>query len=246
MDAFYPEATTPEEYLGGTASWRTDLYTSRGELLTHGESIELFRSLGAEFTPELKGVDPEIGFGNSGLDQETYAQKLIDEYKYAGVGWWRVWPQSFNLDDVLYRIEHEPSYGRQAVYLDGRYADPDFDVTDPSTWIPGMEELADMGVEVLAPPMWMLVTNADGEVAPSTYADMASAAGLDLITWTLERSGPLSGGGGWYYQTTNDLIDNDGDMLETLHVLADQVGVIGVFSDWPATTTFYANCMGLR
>jgi glycerophosphoryl diester phosphodiesterase len=31
-----------------------------------------------------------------------------------------------------------------------------------------------------------------------------------------------------------------------LDVLAKQVGVIGVFSDWPATTTFYANCAGLR
>ncbi|KPP88624.1 MAG: hypothetical protein HLUCCA08_17710 [Rhodobacteraceae bacterium HLUCCA08] len=31
----------------------------------------------------------------------------------------------------------------------------------------------------------------------------------------------------------------------TLDMLAQDVGVIGVFSDWPATTTFYANCMGL-
>jgi len=28
--------------------------------------------------------------------------------------------------------------------------------------------------------------------------------------------------------------------------LARDVGVIGVFSDWPATTTFYANCRKLR
>jgi len=246
MDASNPNATTPEEYLGGTASWRTDLYASRGELLTHAESIQLFRKLGTEFTPELKGVDSEIGFGSSGLDQESYAQKLIDEYKYAGVSWWQVWPQSFNLDDVRYWIENEPGFGRQAVYLDGRYDDPNFDVNDPETWSPSMEELTEMGVQVLAPPTWMLVTNAGGRIAPSTYAGMANAAGLDLITWTLERSGPLSGGGGWYYQTTSDIINNDGDMLDTLHVLAEEVGVIGVFSDWPATTTFYANCMGYR
>ena len=49
-----PDATTPEEYVGGTADWRTDLYASRGTLLTHRESIELFRALGAKFTPELK------------------------------------------------------------------------------------------------------------------------------------------------------------------------------------------------
>jgi glycerophosphoryl diester phosphodiesterase len=30
-----------------------------------------------------------------------------------------------------------------------------------------------------------------------------------------------------------------------IDVLAQDVGVIGIFSDWPATTTYYANCMGL-
>jgi glycerophosphoryl diester phosphodiesterase len=29
-------------------------------------------------------------------------------------------------------------------------------------------------------------------------------------------------------------------------VLAKQVGVRGMFSDWPATTTFYASCMGMK
>ena len=67
----------------------------------------------------------------------------------------------------------------------------------------------------------------------------------NLITWTLERSGPLAGGGGWYFQSVTDVTDNDGDYFEVLDVLAQDVGVVGVFSDWPATTTFYANCMGL-
>lgn len=36
-------------------------------------------------------------------------------------------------------------------------------------------------------------------------------------------------------------------MIDTTYsnVLANNVGVLGVFSDWPATTTFFANCMGL-
>jgi glycerophosphoryl diester phosphodiesterase len=61
----------------------------------------------------------------------------------------------------------------------------------------------------------------------------------------MERSGPLNGGGGWYYQTVKEAINNDGDVMKVLDVLAQQVGVIGVFSDWPATTTYYANCMDL-
>jgi len=71
----------------------------------------------------------------------------------------------------------------------------------------------------------------------------AKAAGVKIITWTLERSGPLGGGGGWYYGTSLSLTNNDGDKFELLHVLHKDVGVVGVFSDWPATTTFYANCL---
>jgi hypothetical protein len=37
----------------------------------------------------------------------------------------------------------------------------------------------------------------------------------------------------------------DSDALVLLDVLARQVGVRGVFSDWPATVTYYANCFGL-
>jgi glycerophosphoryl diester phosphodiesterase len=77
---------------------------------------------------------------------------------------------------------------------------------------------------------------------PSPYARAARDAGLDIIAWSLERSGPLTNGGGWYYQSVQPVINNDGDTFSLLDVLARDVGVIGVFSDWPATTTFYANC----
>src|SRR5688572_19228849 len=52
MDASNPRATTPAEYLGGTANFRTDLYSTCGTVLTHAESIQLFSALGAKFTPE--------------------------------------------------------------------------------------------------------------------------------------------------------------------------------------------------
>jgi glycerophosphoryl diester phosphodiesterase len=110
-----------------------------------------------------------------------------------------------------------------------------------------MAQLAAAGINIIAPPLWMLVELSDeGAIVPSAYARAAKAAGLDIITWTLERSGPLDQGGGWYYRTIADAIDNDGDMLVLLDVLARQVGIRGIFSDWPATVTYYANCMGLR
>ena len=44
MDASVPSATTAEGYLGGTASWRTDLYTGRGTLMTVRESVAAQRA----------------------------------------------------------------------------------------------------------------------------------------------------------------------------------------------------------
>lgn len=249
MDAADKSAITPEAYQRGTAPWRTDLYSHGTTLLTHADSIALFDALGADFTPELKAPSIEMPF--DGFSQTDYAQKMIDEYKAAGIDPARVWAQSFNLDDILYWIENEPEFGRQAVYLDDRYeaSDEDEGLIDPmdaATFKPAMAELKAMGVNYIAPPMWMLVTlDEAGRIVPSVYAREARAAGLNLITWTMERSGPLHSGGGWYFQSITGATDNDGVTYELLHVLAQDVGVIGVFSDWPATTTFYANCMGL-
>jgi glycerophosphoryl diester phosphodiesterase len=242
MDAFNPEAQTPEEYVDGTPSFRTDLYSACGTLVTHAESIDLIRSLGSKFTPELKSPSVEMPFEGE-YTQEQYAQQMLDEYKAAGVPAKHVWPQSFNLKDVEYWIQHEPRFGRQAVYLDDR-------VDDPARWeevIAGMDELADAGVRIVAPPMWALLTLDDfNNITPSEYVYSAEAAGLDLITWTLERSGLLNAGGGYYYQSITDSISNDGDTFRVLDVLARDVGVLGVFSDWPGTVTYYANCVGLR
>ncbi len=244
MDAANNKATTVSEYLDGTANFRTDLYSAKGTLLTHQESIELFKKLGTKMTPELKS--PSVAMPFDGFSQQDYAQKMLDEYKQAGVHPKKVYAQSFNIDDVKYWIENEPRFGKQAVYLDGRYAVASFDHTDPSSWSPSMEELVAEGVKIIAPPMWMLVSIENGKIAPSTYAMNAKAAGLEIITWTLERSGLLKNGGGWYYQTTNEIINNDGDAMELLDVLAQEVGVLGIFTDWAAPVTYYANCMGLK
>ena len=103
-----------------------------------------------------------------------------------------MFPQSFSLGDVLYWIEQEPEFGKQAVYLDGRTYRPSF-----RTSLEDMQELAEQGVRILAPPIYALLDVGDGEIVPSVYARQARQAGIDLITWTLERSGPLIGGGGW-------------------------------------------------
>jgi glycerophosphoryl diester phosphodiesterase len=242
MDAFNPRARNVTEYLGGTANWRTDLYSgpTSGTLLTHRESIALFKRLGAKMTPELKF--PSVPMPFDGFTQEAYAQKMIDEYKEARVGPGKVWPQSFNKADVLYWIANEPRFGRQAVYLDDANVEAD---------LPSAVELAQykaQGINIWAPPTFaLLAVDSTNEIVPSRAAMDARAAGLDIITWTLERSGILADGtNGFYYQGIDSAIEREGDVFKVLDVLARQVGVIGVFTDWPATVTYYANCTGLE
>lgn len=247
MDASNPAATTAAGYLGGTPAWRTDLYTGRpaGNVVTLKEHIALVKQWGVAQTPELKEGDAariQAVFGG----QAQYAQKLIDTYKEAGVDPRKVYPQSFNVNDVLYWVKNEPAFGKQAVYLDS---------IEPALNIPRLskERLAELkkaGVRIIAPPMWaLLAVNEANEVVPSDYARDIKAAGFRIITWSFERVDLSKGaaGKGSYYQfdPQGKAIKKDSDMLKALDVLARKVGVDGVFSDWPGTVTYYANCMGL-
>lgn len=241
MDASNPNATTVSEFIHATPSWRSDLYSAKGTLMTHKESIELFKSLNVKMTPELKSASVQMPYEGD-FTQQDYAQKMINEYKEAGVKPEKVFAQSFDLNDIIYWVNNEPAFAEQAVYLDDRvYEDPSFVASQAN-----MDQLVAQGVKTIAPPMWALVTLDNyGNIIPSDYTAYAKGAGLDIITWTLERSGLLKDGGGWYYQSTTDSINNDGDAMVMLDVLAKDVGVKGVFSDWPATVSYYANCMGL-
>jgi glycerophosphoryl diester phosphodiesterase len=242
MDASNPNARTVDEYLDGTAPFRTDLYSgpTSGTLMTHAESIAFFKQLGAKFTPELKEAVVAMPF--NGFTQEAYAQKMIDEYKAAGVNPSHVWPQSFDINDVLYWINREPRFGKQAVYLDN---------ANVVAELPTFQELASYkarGINVWAPPTYALLTlDANDKIVPSQHARWAKMLGLELITWTLERSGILAdGNNGFYYLTIDPAISREGDVMRVLDVLAQEVGVRGVFSDWAAPVSFYASCMGLN
>ena len=241
MDGFNPKANTAEEFMAGTANWRTDLYSgpTSGTLMTHQDSIALFKKLGVKMTPELKA--PSVTMPFDGFSQEAYAQKMIDAYKDAKVPAGQVFAQSFNKADILYWLKNEPAFGQQAVFLDEAEK-----VTD----LPGLEKLQgykNEGIRIVAPPIFALLEVKDGKLAASAYAKNAKAAGLDIIAWSLERAGVLaSGHGGWYYQSVNQAMNREGDTLQALDVLTKEVGIKGIFSDWPATVTYYANCMGLE
>ena len=251
MDAGNHTATTPEEFMQGTPSWRTDLCAGGGTLMSHAQSIELFRDLGAKFIPELKSPAVEMPFTSpvtgEVFSRTDFAEKLIAEYRAARIPADDVHPQSFHPEDLSYWLEAAPTFGTNAILLDGREYDP----RDPSDiYAPRLEQIAAMGVRTIAPPLWVLLRVEDGQIVPSDYALSAKAANLDIVTWTLERSGRIrdeviNGGNLYYFQSVLGAMRGDGDVYRVIDALAQDVGVKGIFSDWPSTVTYYANCMKL-
>jgi glycerophosphoryl diester phosphodiesterase len=160
-----------------------------------------------------------------------------------------VFPQSFDKRDVLYWIQNEPRFGRQAVYLDD--IDPTVNPPLPRISLDELKELKKQGVKIIAPPIFaLLAVNASGEIVPSQYALDIKGLGFDIITWSFERAdlrrGAASGGFYYLFDPQGRAVKKDADMYKALDVLAKQVKIKGIFSDWPATVAYYANCMDLK
>ena len=128
------------------------------------------------------------------------------------------------------------------------------DISPPDVPALTLEELKQLrkdGVRIIAPPIpALLAVNAAGTIVPSAYAMSMKDLGFDIITWTFERSDLRRGASqaGFYYafDPKGLAVKKDSDMYKALDVLTRQVGILGIFSDWPATVTYYANCMGLK
>ena len=153
---------------------------------------------------------------------------MIDEYKAAGVPARKVWAQSFSLDDVLYWIStSRPSAGKRCTS------------TTPTSPVdlPSAAEL-----QVAMPTGRQDRRAADvGAAGPRGRQDRplpvrqdAQAAGLDIITWTLERSGLLTDGGGFYYQTVSSGHRQPRRHAGGARRARARSGILGIFSDWPA------------
>jgi glycerophosphoryl diester phosphodiesterase len=265
MDTNIVQALNTSQYMGrigSTPDWRTNMYAySCADTMSLKEQIDLVDSMGLDFTAEAKEPEVEMPFQGD-YTQNDFVQQIVDTFVDKGIDPSRVWLQSFLPRDIFYWLDNAPAFGEQAVYLDERADLSDDGYDEAVASLPG---LAERGVKIVAPSSWQLVTanNATGEVVPSTYATTANEVGLDIITWSFERSGPLENGGGYYYTGINNLINNgmyssehlkimvlltttDGDEYTVIDVIARQVGAIGIFADWPATITYYANCFGLE
>lgn len=245
MDSNEPTATTVEEYVYSTPTFRTDLYSTCATLMTHKDYIQLVKSLGSKFTPEAKLPKVDMPYMGT-FTQEQFVQKIVDDYKTAGISPRDVWFQSFEDPDIMYLIANEPEFSKQAVMLDDEI-DNGVETLGGGDLYKYFSDYFNAGVRIIAPPMSALVklNEAGDKVLPSDYAVAATAAGLDIITWSFERAEPMEAGGAinYYYSTVSDYMINDGRTLEVLDVIGRDVGVIGIFSDWPATVTYYWNCI---
>jgi len=72
----------------------------------------------------------------------------------------------------------------------------------------------------------------------SPSSDGYQTGGPDIITWIFERSDLRQG--------ATKAGCTSSSIRKALNVLARKLGILGIFSDRPATVTYYANCMGLK
>jgi glycerophosphoryl diester phosphodiesterase len=244
-DRHDPDATSVKEWLRPQAEAAMPGYPDQGKLMTHAESIELFQRLGVAMAPELKLPEVEMPFEGD-YSRQDYAQALLDAYLEAGVPADRVTFQAFSKDDILYWLSAAPEFGQRAAWGTG---------TDPRLPAPSMgdfEAIRASGIRRLAPPLpRLLELDAEGKIVASAYARHARKADLELIPWTLERSGVIRAGrvegrsADFYLGTILSALESEGDIYRILQALHEEVGASAVFSDWPGTTTYYANCVGL-
>lgn len=244
-DRHDPDATSVKAWLRAQTEAVVPGYPDQGELMTHAESIDLFQRLGVAMAPELKVPEVEMPFEGD-YSRQDYAQALLDAYLEAGVPADRVTFQAFSKDDILYWLAAAPEFGKRAAW--GTEADPR--LAPPS--MAEFEAIRASGIRRLAPPLpRLLELDAEGEIVASAYARHARDADLELIPWTLERSGVIRAGrvegrsNDFYLGPILSALESEGDIYRILQALHEEVGASAVFSDWPGTTTYYANCVGL-
>jgi glycerophosphoryl diester phosphodiesterase len=125
-----------------------------------------------------------------GYTQQQYASDMISAFRAKKIDPARVWLQSFLFDDVVYWLKNDHDFGKQAVYL--------VEYDTPADIAAGTQNLTTVraaGVNIIGPAIPMLVTPGGANnktIVPSPYAHAVKAAGLDIIAWTFERSGPLA------------------------------------------------------
>ncbi|CAH0053590.1 unnamed protein product [Clonostachys solani] len=240
MEGFNASAVTPEDFINNPPSWRTDLYSHCGKVLSVQDHIKLTKELGLLHTAELKTPEVPMPF-NGNYTQEIYAQQLVDEYRKGGVPPEDLYLQSFLYDDMLFWLKNEPEYAAQAVFLDS-YGETEEELPNA---VANLTNYKADGVKYLSPPLPYLISAENGKMVMSEYAIKAKELGFKIIPWTVDRSGSLydvKENNNYYFMYFKDAVNKDGDVFTMLDLMWKEIGIVAIFSDWSATLTFYANC----
>ncbi|KAH7308848.1 glycerophosphoryl diester phosphodiesterase [Rhexocercosporidium sp. MPI-PUGE-AT-0058] len=227
------------------------LYSTCDTVMTLDSYITLVESIPGHrnFTPELKTPPAQVPMPFNGYTQEQFARDMLNKFIARNISADRVWVQSFNPPDIYQWIAEYPEFGKQAVFLDEDGDTPETLINASS--LKRLSAIKAKGVNIISPPFgYLLTTTADNKtIIPSTYAISAKQAGLDIIPWTIERSGPLADvvkDEEYYYSFFSRGVHYDGQIYEVLDVLAKQIGIKAIFSDWSSTVSYYANCFCLE
>ena len=169
-----------------------------------------------------------------------FLQQVLDDYNRTDPS--RVYFQGFEWDDLKYIAQKTP-FNFNTFAIDKNWLALTYTKVQLQKYF---KPLVDHGVTAIAPAISMLLeVDKNNNLVPTLYAKVAKELGLDIVTWTLERSDALSKGGGWYYSTLSKVLKTDSDVLKVLDVLYQDVGIMAVWTDWPSVATFYANCFGI-
>ncbi|KAF0710860.1 Aste57867_5452 [Aphanomyces stellatus] len=200
------------------------------------DSIELYESLGVMHTPEAKWTVVDMPY--EGFSRTDFVQKIVDTYKAHDVDPDRVYFQSFFKEDILYIVENEPDFAVNAVYLDS------MDNITQAPTMANFTEFVEQGITTWAPPLFALLELKDGKLVASQAGLNARKAGLDIIGWSLDRQGVMADPDHdtWYYSTINSYLKSESILFEAIHIFVQDLQMKGLFSDWSATTAYYANC----
>ena len=233
---------TAEDYASRMPGVRIDLYSHDCPCVqSHADFVRRVYANGGGFVPEAKMLDWEFSSEEGG--RWSFMDRILADYD--GIHPSRVHFQGFDWEDV-YCVANGTAFGANAFALDGDYG-------RMASYSEGqlrmhLQPLVDNGVGMVAPTMFALldVDGHTGNIVPSAYATVARDMGLDIVAWMFERSEvPLSRGGGFYYSKLVGAVRTESDMIKVLDVLYEDVGIKGIFTNWPSVVTFYANCKGI-
>mmetsp|Transcript_26224 Transcript_26224/g.67441 ORF Transcript_26224/g.67441 Transcript_26224/m.67441 type:complete len:524 (+) Transcript_26224:188-1759(+) len=266
-----PTATEAATYTVGPPSWRSNAFVTKSgachKIPKHKDVSRWLIDNGAHAIPELKDTasnDTQQYLSSAGKSVEGLADMLMAELMEvgyiqtmsnasSGLGW----ADPSAPKAVMQTFDREVAKYWKSLpnALPVCYLYENSDVCDPANCGTAevVTELLEMGVEVIGPPIWDLVQSEGHQMKPTPRATMLTDMKAGLTPWTLERSGCPGGAAGipdyagpcgWYYQGLEGVSAHEyADVLLMMYTLFHEVGVNGAFSDFPLTTTVFANCV---